>query len=89
MLNQISQPWGDENVERIVSIKHNTTELLDPNTLPVFYSALGIMSIDNLISMISCNFGIPQSQLQIITNKPECNRFYLSIGLMKLQKLHN
>lgn len=49
-----------------------------------------MMSMDNLVSMISCNFSIPQSQLQIITNKPECNkRFYLSSGLVKLQNLHN
>lgn len=80
----VSQLWRDENVERIVSIKHDTTELLYSGTVLTFYDAFGMMSMDNLVSMISCNFSILQSQLQIIANKLECNKkFYLSIGLAK------
>ncbi len=30
--DNVSQPWGDEDVERIVSARHDTTELLDSNT---------------------------------------------------------
>ena len=87
--DNISQPWGNEDVERIVSVKYDTTELLDSNTLPIFYGAFGEMSIETLGSMISKNLCIPKSELQIITNKPECkDKFYLSIGLKKLQDLH-
>lgn len=87
--DNVSQPWGDEDVERIVSVKYDTTELLDSNILPIFYDAFGEMSIEGLSSMISKNLCIPKSKLQIITNKPECkDKFYLSIGLKKLQDLH-
>lgn len=70
--DNVSQPWGDEDVERIVSVKYDTTELLDSNILPIFYDAFGEMSIEGLSSMISKNLCIPKSKLQIITNKPEC-----------------
>ena len=87
--DNVSQPWGNEDVERIVSVKYDTTELLDSNTVPIFYGAFGEMSIEALSSMISKNLCIPKSKLQIITNKPECkDKFYLSIGLKKLQDLH-
>lgn len=87
--DNVSQPWGDEDVERIVSVKYDTTELLESNTLPIFYDAFGEMSIEGLSSMISKNLCIPKSKLQIITNKPECkDKFYLPIGLKKLQDLH-
>lgn len=87
--DNVSQPWGNENVERIVSVKHDTTELLDSDSLPIFYGAFGVMSIESLSSMVSKNLCIPRSELQVITNKPECkDKFYLSIGLKKLQDLH-
>lgn len=87
--DNVSQPWGDEDVERIVSVRHDTTELLDSDTLPIFYGAFGVMSIESLSSMVSKNLCIPRSKLQVITNKPECkDKFYLSIGLKKLQDLH-
>lgn len=87
--DNVSQPWGNEDVERIVSVKHDTTELLDPDSLPIFYGAFGVMSIESLSSMVSKNLCIPRSELQVITNKPECkDKFYLSIGLKKLQNLH-
>lgn len=85
----VVQPWGEENVERIISIKHDATELLDSNTLPIHYGAFGKMSFENLSSIISNVFCIPSSRLKIITNKPECkDRFYFSVGLKKLQDLH-
>lgn len=87
--DNVSQPWGDEDVERIVSVKYDTTELLDPNFLPINYGAFGKMSFKTLSSIISKFFCIPSSKLQIITNKPECkDKFYLSVGLKKLQDLH-
>lgn len=87
--DNISQPWGDEDVERIVSVKHDTTELLDSDILPIYYGAFGEMSFDNLSSIISKNFCIPSSRLKIITNKPECKaKLHLSVGLKKLQDLH-
>lgn len=85
----VVQPWGEEKVERITSIKHDATELLDSNNLPIQYGVLGKMSFESLSSIISNVFCIPSSRLKIITNKPECkDRFYLSVGLKKLQDLH-
>ena len=85
----VVQPWGEENVERITSIKHDATELLDSNTLPIHYGAFGKMSFETLSSIISNVFCIPSSRLKIITNKPECkDRIYFSDGLKKLQELH-
>ncbi len=87
--DNVSQSWGDEGVERIISVKHDTTELLDSDTLPIYYGALGKMSFETLSSIISKAFCIPSSRLKIITNKPECkDKFYFSVGLKKLQDLH-
>ncbi len=87
--DNVSQPWGDEDVERVVSVKYNTTELLDHNNLPINYGALGEMNFDYMSSIISKNLCIPISKLQIITNKPKCkNKFYFPVGLKKLQDLH-
>lgn len=85
----VKQPWGEEDVERITSIKYDTTELLCCDTTPVLCEAFRTMPIDILKTTISQHFCIPISKLQIITNKPECNNnFYLSVGLKKLQDLH-
>lgn len=87
--DNVSQPWGNEDVERIVSVKYDTTELLDHNNLPINYGALGEMNFDYMSSIISNNLCIPISKLKIITNKPECkDKYYLSVGLKKLQDLH-
>lgn len=84
----VSQPWGEEDIERIISIKHDTTELIAPDTQPEVYDIFGMMSLGTLGSVISKNFCIPRSKLKIITNQPECkNNFYLSVGLKKLQNL--
>lgn len=87
--DNVSQPWGDEDVERIVSVKYDTTELLDHNNLPINYGASGEMNFDYMSSIISKNLCIPISKLQIITNKPEYkDKFYLSVGFKKLQDLY-
>lgn len=86
----VSLSYGEKNVERIVSIKHDTMELLDHATLPTYNGIPGIVPIDCLISLISNKLGIPQSKLQIITNKPDSkDMFYLSVGLKKLQNIQN
>lgn len=87
--DNVSQPWGNEDVERIVSVKYDTTELLDHNNLPINYGASGEMNFDYMSSIISKNLCIPISKLQIITNKPEYkDKFYLSVGFKKLQDLY-
>lgn len=35
--DNVSYPWGDEDLERIVSVQHDTTELLNPDSLPILY----------------------------------------------------
>ena len=87
--DNVLRPWGNEDVERIISIKHDTTELLASETFPVFYDTLGMISRETLSSMVSKSLCIPRSKLKIITNKPEWKgEFYLSVGLKKLQDLH-
>lgn len=85
----IKQPWGAEDVERITSIKHDTTELLDYEALPADFGTLGIISIESLYSIISEILCIPRGYLKIITNKPKCkNSLYLSVDLKHLQNLY-
>ena len=85
----IARPWGEEKVERILSMNHDNKDLLDPDKTPTCSGIYDIMSFESLRSIISKNFCIPKGRLQIITNKPECKEnYYLSVGLKKLQDLH-
>ena len=85
----ITRPWGEEKVERILSMNHDNKDLLDPDKTPTCSGIYDIMSLESLRSIISKNFCIPKGRLQIITNKPECKgNYYLTVGLKKLQDLH-
>lgn len=85
----LSQPWGDEDVEEIDSVKYDTIELIDPQMLSADYWTYRKMTMDNIMSLLSKNLCVPQSKLQIITNKPECkDSFCFAGGLVKLQDLN-
>lgn len=86
--NVLSQPWGDEDVEEIDSVKYDTIELMDSQALSANYWTYRKMTIDDLTLLLSKNLCVPQSKLQIITNKPECkDSFYFVGGFVKLQDL--